>query len=521
MGEAVADKAEVEQAPPKEDLEARSSWAGVGVLDLMQEGLQILGYDWRYLYVNRAAAEHGRRSQQELLSGTLVQLYPGIETTPLFAALSRCMHERAPECFDNEFVFQDGSRRWFELRIEPVPEGILILSIDISRRRELEAGLALTQKMEALGRLAGGIAHDFNNILTVIVHSAEFVARAIPANHASQTDLREILDVSDRGAKMVRQLLALSRQQLRDARPLPVNDAMSDLLPILRRLVSDAVSIDFVPDPKNPAIRIDQNHLTQMMLNLVGNARDAIASRGAIWISCATIDCRLASEKFSYVLDQAPEYVRISVSDNGCGMDEATVARVFEPFFTTKQQGKGTGLGLAATHGIVKQNDGEIRVTSTPDQGTTFEMYFPRVKLAAEARPAFAPTVAVKGGREVVLVVDDDPTICTLCSRTLAKLGYTVMQADGPTEALRFVSRYSGPIDLVLSDVAMPEMSGTALCRQLRAARPSLRALLMSGYVDPERHPDVDPAQVLSKPFTQNQLALRVRAALDDAAERV
>jgi PAS domain S-box-containing protein len=476
----------------------------------MQEGVVILGYDWVYLYANHAAGVNGRYSKQELIGNNMFELYPGIEHTPMYAALARCMNERTQQCIDTEFVFPDGSRGWFELRIEPVPEGVLLLAVDITLRRELQARLALRQKMDALSRLAGGVAHDFNNILTVIVHSSEFVARALPPDDPSQGDLREIVHVADRGANVVRQLLAFSRRQPRDARPLDLNNALRELMPVVRRLVPESMKIEFVPDGRSPAIRIDQAHLTQVLLALVSNARDAIGAQGTISISTSIVEAEQRVPE-----QRAPELVCIAVRDNGCGMDELTLTRIFEPFFTTKETREGTGLGLAAAHGIVKQNDGEIRVVSVQQQGTTMELHFPRIDCAEVARRPRSELPKLSGGTEVILVVDDEPTIRGLCSRALTKLGYTVMQCDGPSEALRFVSSYSGPIDLVLSDVVMPEMSGVVLCQKLRDARPELRCLLMSGYVDPEHHLGLDLSQVLSKPFTQADLARRVREVLN------
>jgi two-component system, cell cycle sensor histidine kinase and response regulator CckA len=486
-----------------------SAWLDVAVLDLMQEGLHVISFDWRYLYVNRAAAIHSSHSKQELLGRTVSECFPGVEQTPLFPALQRCMTERTSQSLENEYSFPDGSKGWFELRIEPVPEGVLVLTIDTTLRRELQARLALTDKMDALSRLAGGVAHDFNNILTVIVHSSEFVARALAPDDPSHTDLREILHVADRGARVIRQLLAFSRRQPRDARPLHVNDALQELLPIMRRLVSDAVTIELDLAPQNPAIRIDHSHLTQVILNLVSNARDAIGTEGKIAISCALVEREPLSG----------ELVRIAIRDNGCGMDASTRTRIFEPFFTTKDPDKGTGLGLAAAHGIVKQNNGEIRVESAPRQGTTMELYFPKVAGDTVARRPRAALTQPSGGTEVILVVDDEPTIRGLCSRALVKLGYTVMQCESPSEALRFVNRYTGPIDLVLSDVTMPEMNGVQLCQKLKAARPELRCVLMSGYVDSDHHPEIDLSQVLAKPFTQSDLARRIREALDTSSQ--
>lgn len=487
-----------------------SAWLNAGVLDLMHEGLHVIGFDWRYLYVNRAAAAHSGYSKEELLGSTVWERFPDIEQTPLFAPLQRCMLERVSQSLDNEYTYPDGSKTCFELRYEPVPQGVLVLTIDITLRRELETRLALAQKMDALSRLAGGVAHDFNNILTVIVHSSEFVARALPPEDPSQTDLREILHVADRGARVVRQLLAFSRRQPRDARPLFVNEALNELLPIMRRLVTESVSIELELDERNPAIRIDQSHLTQVILNVLSNARDAMGIEGKIRIGSALRGPQ-----------QTPgDWACISISDNGCGMDEATQARLFEPFFTTKDPEKGAGLGLAAVHGIVKQNDGEIRVRSAPQQGTTMELYFPRVESAAVARRPRAEQAKLIGGTEVILVVDDEASIRGLCARALVKLGYTVMQCESPSEALRFVNRYTGPIDLVLSDIAMPEMNGLQLCLKLQAQRPELRSLLMSGYVDSEQHPDVDVSQVLAKPFSQAELARRVREVLDAEPRR-
>ncbi|HET8936138.1 MAG TPA: ATP-binding protein [Polyangiales bacterium] len=492
-----------------------ASWHGLAVLDLMQEGLQVIAFDWRYLYVNRAAAEHGRRSKQALIGRTMHEVYPGIQDTPLYAVLQRCMHERAAECFENEFGFGEGRRGWFEVRIEPVPEGLLVLSIDATMRRELERNLSLSQKMDALGRLAGGVAHDFNNILTVIMQSTEFVAGSLAHDDPNQDDLHAILNVTERGARMVRQLLAFSRGEPRNAHALDVNAALSDLLPILRRMVSEAVTLEFTPDPAQPAIRMDPGQLSQVILNLVANARDAISLCGTIHISCATIEPDVARGLFRIDKPEPPEYVRIAVSDDGCGMDQTTLALIFEPFFTTKEKGKGTGLGLAAAHGVVKQNDGEIKVVSASEHGTTVELYFPRVAGAIEARRIEAEAGGVRGGDEVVLVVDDEAAIRGLCARALRSLGYSVLQAESPSEALQFVAEYAGRLDLVLSDVSMPEMSGVLLCRQLIAVRPTLRTLLMSGYVDSASHPGIESADVLAKPFTQAELARRIRDVLE------
>jgi two-component system cell cycle sensor histidine kinase/response regulator CckA len=331
----------------------------------------------------------------------------------------------------------------------------------------------------------------------------------LPADDPSQADLREILNVAERGARVVRQLQAFSRKQPGDARALQVNEALAELLPIMRRQLSEEIALEFEPDPQNPAIRIDHSHLTQVVLTLFANARDAVGASGQITISVAIEPALRTPEP------RAGEHVRIAIRDNGCGMDQATLARIFEPFFTTKDPGKGTGLGLAAAHGIVKQHEGEIKVLSAPLQGTTVELYFPRVESPALVRSARSQLAKLCGGDEVILVVDDEASIRGLCSRALVKLGYTVMQCESPGEALRFVERYSGRIDLVLSDLAMPEMSGARLCQKLKAALPELRYLLMSGYVDSDHHPEVDLSQVLSKPFTQSDLARRVREVLD------
>jgi signal transduction histidine kinase len=360
------------------------------VLDTMQEGLQILGFDWTYLYVNEAAAGHGRRTRDELLGRTLLELYPGVEESALWRHLDRCMRERVSHRLDNCFEYPDGTTEWFELRIAPVAEGILILSIDIGERRRLEAQLSHSQKMEAVGRLAGGIAHDFNNLLTIIATYGQFLAGALPTGSPLAEDVAQIRVAAERGARLTRQLLALGRRQVLQPVVLSVNDALREIEPMLRRLLGEPVELAMVLAPSIGKILVDPGQLDQVVMNLAVNARDAMPDGGKLTLrtSGLALDEAYARQH----PDVSPgEYVMVAVTDTGTGIDADTLPRIFEPFFTTKGPGSGTGLGLATTHGIVKQTGGHIWVYSEPGHGTTFKLYFPRVAEETERVLGSAP----------------------------------------------------------------------------------------------------------------------------------
>jgi two-component system cell cycle sensor histidine kinase/response regulator CckA len=484
------------------------------VLDCMGEGLQVIGFDYRYLYLNEAAARHGHRSKEELLGRTMQECYPDIEQTEAFVRIKRCMEERVSARIDTEFVFPDGSREWFELRIDPVPEGARVLSLEIGRRRKLEEQLAHAQKMEALGLLAGGIAHDFNNLLTIVLSYAQLVDARTPQGDPVHHYIREITRAAERGAELTSQLLALGRRRIVEPRVVGVNQAITALHPMLRRLMGDLVEIELVLDPEAGSIRVDPGQLDQVLINLAANARDAMPTGGRLTISTENV---VLDESYAEVHpDVAPgPHVKICLTDTGIGMPPELVRRIFEPFFTTKGPDRGSGLGLAMSHGIVRQSGGHIWVYSEPGHGTTFKLLFPRCLEAGEAlqvKPSALPQAI--GGDEVVLVVEDEPALRTLCTTALERYGYTVLSAKDAQEALAVAARFDGELHALVIDMMLPSMPGSELAARLSAQRPGLCVLYMSGFTNHALLDTIPRAQYLEKPFTPDTLARRLRQLL-------
>ncbi len=493
-------------------------------LDAMLEGCQILGFDWRYIYLNDIAERHGRRPKEELLGKVFMHVWPGIETSRLFALMRQCMEHRIPQSFENEFAFPDGSTGVFELKIYPVPEGIAVLSIDITERKKaeeeqknLQAQLAHAQKMESIGRLAGGVAHDFNNMLQTILGCTELALEETPGDSPAHEFLMEVHKAAERSAELTRRLLAFARKQTIAPRVLDLGDTVAGMLKMLKRLIGEDISLAWVPGGDLWPIKIDPAQVDQILANLCVNARDAIAGVGKI-----TIETSNASFDEAYCADHAGflpgEYVLLAVSDTGCGMEKGVLDHLFELFYTTKGIGKGTGLGLATVYGIVKQNQGFINVYSEPGKGTTLKIYFPRY--AGEDAAAGVDTgicEPAQGGTETILLVEDELAILELGKFMLTNLGYTVLAAGTPAEALRMAKEKDGDIHLLITDVVMPEMTGRDLAAQLTAERPGLRVLFMSGYTaNAIAHHGVldEGVQFIQKPFSIKALAAKVRETL-------
>jgi PAS domain S-box-containing protein len=398
----------------------------------------------------------------------------------------------------------------------PVMEGILV---DISERKLMEMQSQQARRMEAVGRLAGGIAHDFNNLLTIIKGYTE-LARRRAETPELKTDIDRIEDASERAAALVRQLLAFSRKQVLQPRNLDLNSVVSGLEQLLRRLLGEHIQLKTTLDDKLGTIKADPSQVEQVLMNLVVNARDAMPEGGRLIIeTCnAELDQKYASEHVSV---KPGPYVMLAVSDTGVGMNAETVAHIFEPFFTTKGGGKGTGLGLATTYGIVKQSGGYIWVYSEPAQGTTFKVYLPRFDEEADVRARTKVKTAVPRGSETILLVEDDEAVRELTEMVLQSYGYNVLVAQDPAHAQKLSDTPGPEIALVLTDVVMPAMSGRELVRRLTDKRPHLRVLYMSGYTDNVITSGgvLEPGLAfLQKPFTPVSLANKVREVLDATA---
>ncbi|HWP35097.1 MAG TPA: GAF domain-containing protein [Thermodesulfobacteriota bacterium] len=398
---------------------------------------------------------------------------------------------------------------------------------DISERKALEAQLRQSQKMEAVGQLAGGVAHDFNNLLTAIAGYADLLLAHLPPGDPLRRDAEEIRRAVHRAADLTGQLLAISRRQVLVPRLLDLNEVVSGMAAMLRRLIGEAIELVLHLDPSLGPVKADPTHLTQVLLNLAVNARDAMPGGGTLAIETGNVLLDEAAARRRVGL-RPGRYVRLTVRDTGCGMDAATQARIFEPFFTTKPPGRGTGLGLSTVYGIVRQSGGHIEVDSAPGAGATFTILLPR----AEEQPAAAPAPAAAGpgpgepsraparppAEATVLVVEDEEGVRELVREVLVQQGYRVLLAPHGAAALAVAAGYRGAIDLLLTDLVMPHLSGRELARRLLAERPALRILFVSGYADTALPPAAGPdgrAAFLPKPFSPHRLVRAGRELLE------
>jgi signal transduction histidine kinase/ActR/RegA family two-component response regulator len=412
--------------------------------------------------------------------------------------------------------------RWFSLSASRFEDrGVFLLAVehhDVTERKQLEQQLRHAQKMEAVGQLAGGVAHDFNNLLTVITGYADLLAVDMPLDDPKRADIDEIVNAVGTAAALTRQLLAFSRKTVHKASVIDLNQTIAEMERMLRRLLGEEIDYRMRLTPDLGSVRADASNVQQVLMNLVVNARDALPRGGAI-----TVETSNAFLNESYAATH-PEvkpgrYVMLSVSDGGIGMDNATQARIFEPFFTTKAIGKGTGLGLSTVYGIVQQSGGHIWLYSEPGFGTTFKIYLPRV----DERPSLpvreiASKAELHPPSERLLVVEDNEAVRHMLCRILRMTGYKVMEAANANAALSVCANPGTSIDMLISDVVMPDMSGVELASALRRWQPGIRVLLMSGYsgaVIAQGDELLDAIPFLEKPFSPESVARKVREALD------
>ena len=497
-------------------LSATLSSIGDGVIATDREG--------RISYMNEVAAEMTGWSVRQARRKPVGEVFrvvhedgQGEAPHPLEKALRDGVPVRTAE--QVSLVSRAGNRSPIENSASPIRDqrgalcGAVLVFRDISGRRHLEEQLTHSQRMDAVGRLAAGVAGDFNNVLTVITGYSELLRADLASGNPLRHFADEIMWAAERAAALTRQLLAFSRGPAAQPRLLDFNAVLSNMEPVLRRLMGEATELILLPGPGLGRVKADAAQIEQAIINLATNARDAMPQGGKLVIETANVDLDdpVTSKKVGV---KPGSYVMLAVSDTGVGMDPATRARLFEPFFTTKEPGKGSGLGLSTVYGIVKQSEGHITVYSQPNCGTIFEVYLPRVTETAGA-PEPQRRVQPKGS-ETILLVDDEDGVRKLVNAVLQSHGYTVIEAANGQAALAAFEKNAHKVDLVLTDVVMPQMNGFELGERLSQATPELKILFMSGYRDSPIGAVEGPNRAfLHKPFTPDTLLEKIREVLD------
>jgi PAS domain S-box-containing protein len=494
-----------------------------GILDSMMEGFQIIDFNWNILYLNATAIRYSRRTKPELIGKNINDVFPGIQDSVIYTAFNRCMKDRTPQTIIQDFDYPEGKTK-FVFSIQPIPEGIFVLSSDITEqqklqedKKSLQTQLMQSQKLESIGRLAGGIAHDFNNMLNVIIGHTQLSLMSINAYHPLFNGLMEIEKAALRSAELTQQLLAFARKQTISPSMINLNNLISGHLNLLQRLIGEHIELAWIPGHNTWPVYSDSAQINQVLTNLAINARDAIGTSGRVTIETANITfdefyCRMNSECIP------GEYVMLSFSDNGCGMNKETMEHIFDPFFTTKDIGKGTGLGLSMVFGIVKQNNGFINVYSEPGIGSTFRIYLPRHLASEKEQQEKEGSIALKRGNETILLVEDEISVKDLAILMLERLGYNVISADTPNEAIKLAEKHLKEISLMMVDVVMPGMTGRELAEQVLSFLPDLKVLYMSGYTaDVIAHHGVLDSNInfIQKPFSLGDLSAKIREILN------
>ena len=499
------------------------------IVEQSSASIVITGLQGNIEYVNPAFCRLSGYAAEELLGNNPRVLKSGVTSAKEYQNLWNTV--TGGNVWTGELCNKkkNGELYWEKACIAPITdsEGVITQFVatkeDITTQREAEAGnarleeqLQQAQKMESVGRLAGGVAHDYNNMLSVILGYSQMALDKIDPSSPVYKDLLEIREAGERSANITRQLLAFARKQAIAPQIVDLNENVAGMLKMLQRLIGEDITLIWLPSSSLPAVKIDPSQVDQLLANLCVNARDAITGVGKITIKTgrATLDVGYCAAHQGAV---PGEYVLLTVSDSGHGMEKEVLDKIFEPFFTTKELGRGTGLGLATVYGIVKQNNGFINASSEPGQGTTFKIYLPE--------HAEGLTVAVKepegklrsGAGETVLVVEDEAVVLKLTARMLAGQGYSVLTAGTSTEAIHLAHEHAGKIDLLLSDVIMPEMNGRDLAKLLVSFQPDLKCLFMSGYtstVIASQGILEEGVHFIQKPFSVKDLAAKVREVL-------
>jgi len=475
------------------------------------------------LMANNNFAELSGYSKQELegkMSWAAFIHPDDLEKMKTHHAMRRTDAGAAPATYEFHFVNRAGEIRDIIINVAMLPETKQSVAslVDLTERKQLETQLLQAQKMESVGRLAGGVAHDFNNMLGVIIGNAEMAIKTVNRREPLYQSLQDILNAGMRSADLTRQLLAFARKQTVSPKIMDLNDTVTGMLKMLQRLIGENITLGWHPGHSLWKVRIDPSQIDQLLANLTVNARDAIGRTGKILIETSNVTCDEA-----YCADRPEwvpgDFVVLTVSDSGCGIEKDALANIFEPFFTTKKEGHGTGLGLATVYGIIKQNNGFINVYSEPGEGTTFRLYLPRYQSDVPQAADDVQETEIPRGTETILIVEDEEAVLKLTKAMLEALGYNVLAAPDRNHALHLAREDRGEIHLLLTDVVMPDMTGKELSERILAVKPGLKRLYMSGYTaDVIARQGVleEGVRFISKPFSLRDLALKVREALDE-----
>ncbi len=484
------------------------------LFDQMNAGIQLIDESCRYLYINSAGATQGRLSRSDLIGSRMQDCYPGIEQTEVFSHIQETMKSGRQGTLENEFLFPDGSKGWFELRIYPIKQGVVITSVDITRRKGLETHLRRAQRIEAAGQLAGGIAHEFNNMLFVIRSMAEMLIEDPRMEGDQKSDLGQIARATDRISAITEKLLSFSGHAEGHPQTTSVNALIEKLTPTLSAALGSGIDVSLDLSPQTGNIQIEPRSLEDSIVSMAINARDAMHGQGQLEISTRSTTLEERPDILADIHSPSGLFVEIGIRDEGDGIDPALIEKIFDPFFSTQSK-SGTSLGLSMCWGTVKQAGGTIEVESKPGEGTLFRLYLPREPADAEEASLPSPTHASMdvATQASILVVDDESVVRQVVRLYLEPEGYEVHEAQSAEEALALIAQRS--FSLLLSDVLMPGMSGMQLAEQVETSNNPPRILLMSGYLPPDQVLDSSKQwPLLIKPFRSDTLLASVNDLL-------